>query len=83
MSQLGPFVDSFHPKIKNGDLDVSSSNLFKAYFAERLKGFLDASPGSMVLVVPSIRDLISDHAVFPQSELSTDLVPLHPVRLTQ
>jgi len=80
-SQIGPFIDSSHPKIKIGDLDVSPSNLFKAYFVERLKGFLDTSPGSMVLLVPSVQDLVSAHAAFPQPEISSDLVPVHPVRL--
>jgi DNA polymerase alpha subunit B len=77
-------VDSFHPKIKIGDLDVSPSNLLQANFVTRLKSFLDTSPGSMVLLVPSVRDLVSDHAAFPQSELSPDLFPVHPVcpRLT-
>lgn len=76
---MGPFIDSSHPKIKTGDLDVSPSKLFNAQFAERLKGFLKTSPGSIILLVPSVRDLVSDHAAFPQPELSTDLIP-HSVR---
>jgi len=63
-------VDSAHPKIKNGDMDVPPSNLFKVHVMDRLKSFMDASPGSVVLIVPSVRDLISDHPAFPQREFS-------------
>jgi DNA polymerase alpha subunit B len=71
--QIGPFIDSTHTKIKIGDMDVSPSNLFKAFFADRIKNFLESSPGSIVLLVPSVRDLVSDHAAFPQPELSMDV----------
>ena len=73
-------MDSSHPKIRIGDLDVTPSNLLQANFATRLKNFLDTSPGSMVLLVPSVRDLISNHAAFPQPELSPNIFPVHPVR---
>ncbi|CAA7261468.1 unnamed protein product [Cyclocybe aegerita] len=75
---LGPFVDITHPKIKSGDLDVAPSNLFRAHFVDPLKGFLTASPGSIVLLVPSVRDITSDHAAFPQPELSSDIFGSHP-----
>jgi DNA polymerase alpha subunit B len=41
---------------------------------------LDSVPGSIALIVPSVRDLVSDHAVFPQGELSADVTRGDPVR---
>ncbi|KAJ3512303.1 hypothetical protein NLJ89_g3597 [Agrocybe chaxingu] len=75
---LGPFVDIAHPKIKSGDLDVAPSNLFRAHFVDPLKGFLTASPGSIVLLVPSVRDIASNHAAFPQPELGADVFGSNP-----
>ncbi|KAF9013340.1 DNA polymerase alpha/epsilon subunit B-domain-containing protein [Cyathus striatus] len=65
---LGPFIDSTHPKIKTGDVDSAPAQLFKAHILAPLCSFLDSSPNSIAVIVPSIRDLMSHHAVFPQSE---------------
>lgn len=73
-------MDAQHPKIKVGDLEVSPSNLFRAHFIDPLKAFLTASPGSIVLLVPSIRDLTSTHAAFPQPEFDADIFN-HPVSI--
>lgn len=72
-------MDSAHPKIKNGDMEVPPSNLFKVHILDRLKSFLGSSPGSVVLLVPSVRDLMSDHPAFPQPEFSLDREASHPV----
>ncbi|KAK6997525.1 DNA polymerase alpha subunit B [Favolaschia claudopus] len=70
---LGPFVDSAHPLIKSGDVDSTPINLFRTRFTDPLRNYLDSVPGSMVLIVPSVRDLVGDRAVFPQSELPTEV----------
>ncbi|KAF8967116.1 DNA polymerase alpha/epsilon subunit B-domain-containing protein [Flammula alnicola] len=75
---IGPFVDAAHPKIKAGDLDVSPANLFRAHFVDPLKAFLSVSPGSIVLLIPSVRDLTSNHAAFPQPELDASILQSHP-----
>jgi len=77
--QVGPFVDAAHPKIKAGDLDVSPTNLFRAHFVDPLKAFLTVSPGSIVLLLPGVRDLASCHSAFPQPELDGDIFNFHPV----
>ncbi|KAF8890039.1 alpha DNA polymerase [Gymnopilus junonius] len=69
---VGPFVDAQHPKIKIGDLEVSTTNLFRAHILDPLKAFLTASPGSIMLMVPSVRDLTSAHAAFPQPEFDNE-----------
>lgn len=76
--QIGPFVDSNHPFIRNGDVDQSPASLFHDVFLRGLSDLLDDLPGSIAVIVPSVRDIISDHAVFPQSELRVkgDLNPV-------
>jgi DNA polymerase alpha subunit B len=54
-------------------------NLFHAHFVGPLKAFLTTSPGSTVLMVPHVRDIISDHSAFPQPELSSDFFGLDSV----
>ena len=81
LAQMGPFVDLSHPRIKIGDFDSPPSTIYEARFLNPLKSFLEASPESIVLLFPSVRDLLSDHAVYPQSELSEELTGGHPVRL--
>ncbi|KAG8821441.1 DNA-directed DNA polymerase alpha subunit pol12 [Serendipita sp. 400] len=66
---LGPFVDVNHPSIKSGDVDYSPLELFRYRILEPLRTFLDEHPTTTALVIPSVRDLISHHAVFPQAPL--------------
>ncbi|PPR00448.1 hypothetical protein CVT24_004509 [Panaeolus cyanescens] len=75
---IGPFVDSTHPKIKTGDADVTPANLFKVHFQDTLKAFLTVSPASLVLVVPSVKDMMSSHNVYPQPEFDPNLFAYHP-----
>ncbi|EIN12830.1 DNA polymerase alpha subunit B [Punctularia strigosozonata HHB-11173 SS5] len=77
----GPFVDLSHPRIQDGDIDESPAQLFARVFVEPLREFLDSSPGSIALLVPSVRDMVSDHAVFPQAELSSHLSTDSRIRL--
>ena len=70
--QVGPFVDSAHPKIKSGDIEQLPADIFHTHFTESLRDFLDVSPDSLVLLVPSLRDIISRHFAFPQGELPSE-----------
>ncbi|KAJ7288488.1 DNA polymerase alpha/epsilon subunit B-domain-containing protein [Mycena rebaudengoi] len=70
---LGPFVDAAHPLIKAGDVDSTPLNLFRTRFTDPIRAFLDSVPGSIALLIPSVRDLVSDHAVFPQCELPSEV----------
>ncbi|OJT11537.1 DNA polymerase alpha subunit B [Trametes pubescens] len=77
----GPFIDATHPAIKVGDVDATPREMFQIELVNRLREFLDASPGSTVLLVPSTRDILSDHAVFPQCELPRALCNDPRIRL--
>lgn len=72
--QIGPFLDPAHPKLKAGDADTTPTQLFRAMFIEPLVQYLDSVPGSMAILMPDVRDLVSAYAVYPQAELSASLV---------
>ncbi|KIJ17926.1 hypothetical protein PAXINDRAFT_9860 [Paxillus involutus ATCC 200175] len=69
---VGPFVDATNSRVKDGDLDDTPERLFQCQFTEKLQTFLIQSPETTILLVPSINDIISDHAVFPQCELGVE-----------
>ncbi|KAF6757583.1 alpha DNA polymerase [Ephemerocybe angulata] len=75
---IGPFIDISHPKIQNGETDASPSSIFRARFLDPLRKFLQGSPSSIVVLVPSVRDILSRHCVFPQSEFEAELTDSHP-----
>ncbi|KAK2459673.1 hypothetical protein APHAL10511_008318 [Amanita phalloides] len=75
---MGPFVDSSHPRIKLGDSDFPPTTTYEARFLNPLKSFLESCPESIVLLLPSVRDILSDHAVYPQSEYPESLTGGHP-----
>ena len=55
--------------MKAGDIDQTPAELFHTQFTENIHDFLEASPNSLVLVVPSVRDMTSDRIVYPQAPL--------------
>ncbi|OCH91876.1 DNA polymerase alpha subunit B [Obba rivulosa] len=70
---VGPFVDSAHPLVKVGDVGATPAEMFRQHFLDPLEDYLNSAKGSIVLIVPSTRDIISDHAVYPQPEFSATL----------
>ncbi|KAL4080954.1 DNA polymerase alpha/epsilon subunit B-domain-containing protein [Scleroderma citrinum] len=70
---IGPFVNADHTRIAGGDTDETPKEIYNRHFCGALQDFLLHSPGSKVLLVPSVRDLISDHAVFPQCAIDAGL----------
>ncbi|KAH9933127.1 DNA polymerase alpha, subunit B [Epithele typhae] len=78
---LGPFIDSTHSMIKAGDVDSTPEDMFRTVLVARLREFLDDSPGSIALLVPGVRDILSDHAVFPQPELNSALADDPRIRM--
>lgn len=53
-------------------MDMTPMDLFRSTLLEPLQQLLDGLPGTTVVTVPSVRDLVSDHAVFPQSEFGAN-----------
>lgn len=63
--------------IKTGDIDVTPLRLFQRKIIEPLRAFLDSSPGSIAVIIPSIRDIVSFHNVYPQAEFGSDVSTDH------
>lgn len=78
-SQLGPFVDSSHPRIKNGEVDETPEQLFAKHFADKIADILSEKPSISFFVVPSVGDVLSEHASFPQCEFDASFLS-HSVR---
>ncbi|KAL5827008.1 hypothetical protein ACOSQ3_018853 [Xanthoceras sorbifolium] len=63
---LGPFVDSEHPQIKKGTVDMSYDEIFRLEVLRRLQDHAEYMGSEVrVILVPSIRDANHDF-VFPQ-----------------
>ena len=72
-------MDSSHPRIKNGDVDETPEQLFTKHFAEKIADILVERPSISFFVVPSVGDVLSEHASFPQCEFDASLLS-HSVR---
>ncbi|KAL5760099.1 hypothetical protein ACOSQ2_018937 [Xanthoceras sorbifolium] len=63
---LGPFVNSEHPQIKKGTVDMSYDEIFRLEVLRRLQDHVEYMGSEVrVILVPSIRDANHDF-VFPQ-----------------
>ncbi|KAH8104494.1 DNA polymerase alpha, subunit B [Cristinia sonorae] len=69
----GPFLDATHSWIKQGQVEATPSSMFRDIIITPLQEYLDTREGCLVIIVPSVRDLLSDHTVFPQAQFSTQL----------
>ncbi|CAH7686099.1 DNA polymerase alpha/epsilon subunit B-domain-containing protein [Phakopsora pachyrhizi] len=71
---LGPFIDINHPFIKAGDIDKMPSEIFKEKITQKLKKMIEVIPNLRIVLIPSQRDLLISHSVYPQSGFdSTEL----------
>ncbi|CAE6464407.1 unnamed protein product [Rhizoctonia solani] len=66
---IGPFVDSNHPLIKAGHIDDTPVDIFRHKISGPLVQLENEIPELLVVFVPSPRDLITSHVVFPQTAL--------------
>ncbi|CAN0896193.1 DNA polymerase alpha subunit B [Linum grandiflorum] len=63
---LGPFIDSDHPDIKKGTVDMSFDDIFRLEIIKRVQDYVEhMGPNARVILMPSIRDANHDF-VFPQ-----------------
>lgn len=77
--QLGPFVDSQHPLIQLGAVTSTPVDLFKDHITSTLQRLHDVSPGTSVILVPSVRDMVSRHVAYPQAMLDKESLGLSKV----
>ncbi|PHH61897.1 hypothetical protein CDD81_7761 [Ophiocordyceps australis] len=76
----GPFVDADHPLVATGSFDLppdasysadtaTMATVFRFLFAPALNRLASASPHTTIILVPSVRDVISKHVAWPQDAL--------------
>ncbi|WVQ97259.1 hypothetical protein IAU59_004370 [Kwoniella sp. CBS 9459] len=73
---LGPFVDSNHPAIASGAVSQTPTEIFRDQVSRRLQRILDTSPNTVIILIPSVRDVVSRHMAYPQSMLDKDVLGL-------
>jgi DNA polymerase alpha subunit B len=73
----GPFIDVDHPLIATGDFDLpeeamaepdtaTMSTVFKYMISPALNRLVASNPHVTILLIPSVRDVISKHVSWPQ-----------------
>lgn len=76
---LGPFVDIDHPMVAEGDFDLEGEELetggcgtLEDLFKQRVMRIIRTvdSNSTMVILIPSTRDAVSNHVAYPQEALS-------------
>jgi DNA polymerase alpha subunit B len=80
---MGPFVDAQHPIIASGAITRSVTDVFRDKVSARLARFLSVSPATAVVLVPSIRDIVSYHVALPQAALDKEALGVPKVRQDQ
>ncbi|KAK8691555.1 hypothetical protein V6N13_075061 [Hibiscus sabdariffa] len=69
---LGPFIDSEHPQIKKGTVDLSFDDIFQTEVLRMVQDYLEyMGPTARLVMVPSVRDANNDF-VFPQPAFNLD-----------
>lgn len=77
MVLMGPFLDVEHPLLASGDFDLPDmpgidpdtanlTTLFRHLIARPLQQLCSAVPSIAIILLPSVRDLISKHVSWPQ-----------------
>ncbi|OCF32814.1 DNA polymerase alpha subunit B [Kwoniella heveanensis BCC8398] len=73
---LGPFVDSNHPAITSGAVLQTPTEIFRDQVSRRLQRIVDTSPNTVIILIPSVRDIVSRHMAYPQSMLDKEVLGL-------
>ncbi|KAJ5690084.1 hypothetical protein N7462_004476 [Penicillium macrosclerotiorum] len=77
---LGPFLDIEHPLLASGDFDLPDikgldpdtatlTTIFRHFISAPLTRLAQAVPSITIVLVPSVRDLLSRHVSWPQEQL--------------
>ncbi|OXM76137.1 DNA polymerase alpha subunit B [Cryptococcus neoformans Bt63] len=73
---LGPFIDSQHPIIKSCAVTETPQEIFRKQISSRLQKVVTQSPSTVIIIIPSVRDVVSHHMAFPQSMLEKEYLAL-------
>lgn len=62
---------------------MTPTDLFRERVTSQLLRVIEASPGTVIILVPSVRDMISRHVAFPQAMLDKEALGLPKVRVSR
>lgn len=62
-----------------GAVSQSPLDIFRDQIGARLQRIVEQSPGTVIIMVPSVRDMISRHVAFPQAMLEKEVLGLPKV----
>ena len=75
----GPFLDVEHqqlatgdfdlPEAKGADLDATMNTAFRSWISTPLHRLCSAVPSITIVIIPSVRDVVSKHVAWPQEQL--------------
>jgi DNA polymerase alpha subunit B len=60
-------------------MDLPPLQLFQQEVGRKISSFLDYSLNTTAVLIPSVRDMVSQHIAYPQSPLERDVLQLHKV----
>ncbi len=63
----------------NGEVTQTPVEIWRDQVGSRLQRIAENSVGTLIMLVPSIRDLISQHIAYPQAKLDKELLSLPKV----
>ena len=72
-------MDSQHPKIVNGQVTQTLVEVWGDQIGSRLQRVVEHSPGTHIILVPSVRDMVNRHMAFPQAMLDKELLGIPKV----
>ena len=78
----GPFLDAEHPLLASGDFDLpdiksvdpssaTMTTLFRLWISRPLQALASAIPSIVILLIPSVRDVLNRHVSWPQDLLKS------------
>ena len=78
---MGPFLDIEHPLLATGDFelpevkgvdpnDANMSTLFRLWIAPPIQRLVSAVPSITIILIPSVRDMVSKHVSWPEDMLA-------------
>lgn len=69
-----------HPLLRIGAVNETPHEIFRNEISTRLARIVEGSPGTVIMLAPSVRDMVSRHLAFPQGALERDGLGLPKVR---
>ena len=75
-------MDASHTSLQTGKVEQHPSTIFAENFGKYLKWYSQRCPATRIILIPSVKDILSNHYVFPQGALDPQGLNLPQVGIT-